>query len=397
MKIQSLIYLSILFILCCKTPDDTEMPTPDPVRISIEDNFILEGDEGNSSIEFTIELTEASAQTISVDYTTEDLSAMVYLDYIPISGQLSFAPGETTKTLTVETITDEWREGNEKFNVKLSNPTNAEIFGGTAIGTIRNDDTNLDKAEDGYITRTSYEGFESVWVDEFDGPEIDLDNWTFEIGNGQEGWGNNELEYYTDRPENASIQDGNLVIHATNVPWVGRQYTSARMITRDKKEFKFGRIDIRAKIPKTQGIWPALWMLGANFGEIGWPQCGEIDIMELVGHFPSIVHGTIHYGDDFPNNSFKGESFSIAPNTFDEEFHVFTLLWDLNRIAWYVDDIVYYEIDPTTLDGKPYPFNQDFFFLFNVAIGGNWPGNPDQTTEFPQEMIVDYIRVFQKN
>lgn len=389
------ILISVLFLWTCQSNDENPI-TEDPVTISIEGNSILEGNTGTKEILFTVKLSEASTETITVNYASEDLSAMANLDYEPVSGQLTFEPGETSKEFAVVSMTDEWREGNERFKVVLSNPVNADIFGGTVISTIRNDDNDLFKDEEGYLSRDSYPGYSLSWADEFEEPQVNLNNWTFEIGNGQNGWGNNELEYYTDRPENAFIEDGKLTIHATNVPWVGRQYTSARMITQGKQEFQFGRIDIRAKLPKTQGIWPALWMLGTNIQEIGWPKCGEIDIMELVGHQASIVHGTIHYGDDWPNNSFKGEPFSITPNTFDEEFHVFSILWEKDRIAWYVDDIVFYEIDPTTLDGKPYPFNETFFFIFNVAIGGNWPGSPDETTVFPQEMIVDYIRIFQK-
>jgi beta-glucanase (GH16 family) len=162
-----------------------------------------------------------------------------------------------------------------------------------------------------------------------------------------------------------------------------------------KKEFKYGRVDIRAALPKGQGIWPALWMLGSNFSDVGWPMCGEIDIMELVGGDgkDNIVHGTTHWDNNGSYANYGG-SYRLPTGIFNDEFHVFTIIWDESKIAWLVDDKQYHSIDisPAALS----EFRQEFFFIFNVAVGGNWPGSPDGTTEFPQRMIVDYVRVFQQ-
>ena len=244
---------------------------------------------------------------------------------------------------------------------------------------------------DGYQGADSYPGMSLVWSDEFEGTTINSSNWTYDLGNS--GWGNNEWQNYTSSPNNSSVADGFLTITARQE---GGGYTSARMKTVDLQEFQFGRIDIRAKLPEGQGIWPALWMLGANFPEGGWPQCGEIDIMELVGHQPSTVHGTAHWGSNFNVHQYTGSSVTLPGGAkFSDAFHLFSVVWEQNSIQWYMDDQLYFSINNTQMNGQPYPFNAPFFFIMNIAVGGNWPGYPDATTQFPQTMMVDYVRVFQ--
>ena len=165
------------------------------------------------------------------------------------------------------------------------------------------------------------------------------------------------------------------------------------MITKDKFSFKYGRVDIRAALPYGQGIWPALWMLGSNFSSVGWPHCGEIDIMEIVGHEPNKLHGTVHWANE--NNvhaEYSGET-TLNSGTFNDKFHVFSIIWNENQIQWLLDDEVYHTVSLSAPALSE--FKEEFFFIFNVAVGGNWPGSPDATTAFPQQMIVDYIRVFQ--
>ena len=250
----------------------------------------------------------------------------------------------------------------------------------------------LDIPSGGYTTPESYAGKTLVWRDEFDGTSLSAD-WTHEIGTGSGGWGNNELQYY--REQNTSVQDGYLVITAKKESFGGQEYTSSRIITSGKRNFKYGRIDIRAALPKGQGIWPALWMLGSNFNTVGWPKCGEIDIMEMVGGDASgrnnTVHGTVHW--DANGYATYTDSYTLNSGIFADEFHVFSIVWDDKSITWYVDDVQYNVIDITPADLDE--FQKDFFFIFNVAVGGNWPGSPDATTVFPQRMIVDYVRVFQ--
>ena len=348
---------------------------------------------------FTINVTGAYEGDIKVDISTQDGSALAGMDYIPQDQTLTITSPATSATVDIPLVTDNLREGIEHFEVLLNNPSNATITEAKARGTIQNDDSVLVETEEGYSTPAEYDFWTTKWADEFNDETINTDNWTFELGNGCGngicGWGNNELQQYSDQPENARIEDGRLVIEAKREGTTS--YTSARMITKDKQELRFGRIDVRAKLPKGQGLWPAIWMLGANIDDVGWPGCGEIDIMELVGHEPHKVHGTVHYGPPSPNNKFTGTSAPAPKGDFSERFHVFTLVWHANQLHWYVDDILYFTIVPEKLGNERYLFNNNFFFILNVAVGGNWPGNPDDTTIFPQRMEVDYIRVFERS
>ncbi len=249
--------------------------------------------------------------------------------------------------------------------------------------------------DQGYTTPLHYDGWELVWHDEFEGNTINSQNWVFEIGDGCPnlcGWGNNELQYY--REQNAWVEDGILTIEARHENFGNRQYTSTRMKTQGKQSFQYGRIDIRALLPAGQGIWPALWMLGNDITSVGWPKCGEIDIMEMVGGNgrENTVHGTLHW--DLNGHVQSGGSYTLPSGTFGDEYHVFSIIWNEHSITWFVNDIQFYQIDITP--SHMTEFHQEFFFIFNVAVGGNWPGNPDATTVFPQQMRVDYVRVFQQ-
>lgn len=237
--------------------------------------------------------------------------------------------------------------------------------------------------------------YKLVWSDEFNYTGLpDSTKWSYDVGGN--GWGNNELQYYTDRTDNAYLTNGNLIIEAKKEAFGGRDYTSARLITKGKKDFTFGRVDIRAKLPKGKGIWPALWMLGKKIDQVNWPNCGEIDIMEVIGSKPNIVNGTVHYGAQGATTSIsKTATYTLPSGDFSDKFNVFSLIWTQDNMEILVNDISYFKTNRTTV-GSIYPFNEPFFMLFNVAVGGNWPGSPDATTVFPQQMIVDYIRVFKK-
>jgi len=246
------------------------------------------------------------------------------------------------------------------------------------------------------------EGWSLVWNDEFNGPGIANTKWEQEVRG--DGCGNNELEYYTDRPGNSFIRDGALVIQAVKETYSGtdgtRQYTSARIKTKNKGDWKYGRFEIRAKLPYGKGIWPAIWMMPTESEYGGWAASGEIDIMELLGHEPKKIYATLHYGGTWPNNTFKGGSYTLSAGTFAEDFHLFTLEWDTLEMRWYVDGAQYYKTrewySGNAPDNPNAPFDREFYFILNVAVGGNWPGNPDASTPFPQEMAVDYVRVFQR-
>jgi beta-glucanase (GH16 family) len=386
--IQFFTLFFVVSITACGSKKD-DVVTPDLPQLSISHQSKLEGNS-TGNFEFTVRLSVASANQASVDYATVDKSAVAGEDYVAASGSLTFAPGETEKSFPVSIVPDTLREGDEEFRVQLSNPVNAVIAVGTALGTIRNDDTFLPGNDDGYASPESYAGYNLVWQDEFEGSEIDPNNWIHETGS--HGWGNNEWQNYTNRPDNSFISNGKLVIEAKKESWGGADYTSARMVTKGLREFKYGRVDIRAKLPIGKGIWPALWMLGNDISTVNWPKCGEIDIMEIIGSEPSTLHGTIHWDNN--GHASYGNSTKLTAGTFADEFHVFSIIWDDQTIKWLLDDVQFNaaDISPAGLS----EFHHPFFFIFNVAVGGNWPGYPDATTVFPQRMWVDYIRVFQK-
>jgi len=258
----------------------------------------------------------------------------------------------------------------------------------------------ITKNDDENDTIPVHDGWELVWNDEFDGDTIDLNKWEYEVN--AQGGGNNELQYYTDRPQNSRVKDGLLTIQALQETFTGpegtREYTSARLRTKNRGDWKYGRFEIKAKLPYGQGLWPAIWMLPTDWVYGGWAASGEIDIMELIGHDPATVYGTLHYGGTYPDNVHTGASYKLSFGNFALDFHVFALEWSATEMRWFVDDSLYQVQTEWYSQGNDYPapFNQRFHLLLNVAVGGNWPGNPDNTTSFPQRMEVDYVRVYQK-
>ena len=234
-----------------------------------------------------------------------------------------------------------------------------------------------------------------VWSDEFDGSSVNSNNWTFETGSG--GWGNQELQNYTNG-NNSEVVDGNLVITARKVndnTTVG-SYTSSRMVTLGKQSFTYGKMEIRAKLPAGRGLWPAIWMLGNDISSIGWPACGEMDIMEYVGYDPDIVHSTVHTTSG-SGGSGSGSSMSLP--TCEEEFHVYGLIWTEEKLVFYVDDIdnVVHTYAPAVKTAENWPFNKPAFFILNIAVGGTWGGLQGiDNSIFPQSMLIDYVRVYQE-
>lgn len=229
-----------------------------------------------------------------------------------------------------------------------------------------------------------------IWEENFNGKQLDETVWNFELGNGCPnncGWGNNEKQLYTNK--NHSLKEGNLII---KIEKEATHYTSTRITTAGKKEFRYGRMEARAKIPIGKGIWPAFWMLGSNIGKVGWPQCGEIDILEYVGREPDMVYTSLHTQDSHGNTiNSKKTSF---PNI-EEGFHVYAIEWTKEKIEFFVDDQLVYTFAPEVKDGNTWPFDQPFFFIVNVAVGGNFGGHDVDNSIFPQEYLIDYIRVYQ--
>jgi beta-glucanase (GH16 family) len=385
----------------CYQDDDGTPPELDLPVITINDITVTEDDQ-DRVLQLEVKLTGNNTTNAIVTFSAIAGTAEETFDYeVLTTGKIQFAPGETLKTIDINIVGDEVREPREAFQVKIYNPLNAKLEQDLATITIEDDDNNtagLQIPTGGYTTPTSYPGYNLVWADEFNGTTLDPTSWTYEIGDGCPnlcGWGNNELQYY--REDNVSLVDGHLVITAKKQTFGGRDYTSSRIVTKGKRQFKFGRVDVRAALPEGKGLWPAIWMLGSNIDAVGWPACGEIDIMELTGDLPNRVLSTVHFGANVSQHQYRSQSLYLNGNdNFQDEFHVFSMIWKADLIEFYVDDVLFYTVTPATVDNAPYPFNKNFFFIMNVAIGGNLPGNPDATTPFPQHMIVDYIRVFQE-
>jgi beta-glucanase (GH16 family) len=382
----------LIFVLIQGCDDNTEIIVP---NLSMGSNEYVEGN-GEGMTPIVLRLSEAVDNDVIFDYVMLDETAKESEDYINQEGTILFEAGVKEKILNIQLVGDNHIELRESFNItftspdKLERPYPFQVF-------IIDDDISYDVLadEEGFYTPTEYPSMTLEWSDEFDGNSLDLSNWTYELGDGCDkgicGWGNEELQEYTDSEDNVFIENGKLVIKATEKTSCGC-YASGRIITQDKQEFTFGRIDIRAKLPEGQGLWPAIWMLGANINEVGWPACGELDIMEYLGHQPHVVHGTIHY-DDNGYKTTKGAYGLDVSESFGDKFHVFSILWDRNKITWLMDYIPYKTVSKDEI-GDAYPFNNPQFFIFNVAVGGRWPGYPDETTSFPQQMEIDYIRIF---
>lgn len=385
----------------CEDDNDGSGPALNLPKLVVSDLTIMEGDE-DQTIQLEVNLTGENTTNAIVSFAAIPGTAESPDDYsLLTTDRLIFAPGETQKTISLKIKADEGKETTESFQIKFYSPLNLSMEKDVIVVTIEDDDDNiagLAIPSGGATSPEQYAGYNLVWQDEFNGEQLNTTDWSYEIGDGCPGncgWGNNELEYY--REENTSIVNGHLVITAKRQNFGSHEYTSSRLVTKGKQQFKFGRIDIRAALPEGKGIWPALWMLGSNIDAVGWPASGEIDIMELTGDVPNRVVGTVHYGANFAQHQFNSVSkFADSGDSYQEKFHVFSINWEDNLIEFMVDGEVYHTVTPDDLNGQPYPFNKHFFFIFNIAVGGNWPGNPDSSTKFPQYMIVDYIRVFQK-
>ena len=235
------------------------------------------------------------------------------------------------------------------------------------------------------------EGYRLVWHDEFDGSAIDRQNWNFNEGGG--GWGNGEAQFYTARPENVRVENGTLIIEARQEKFEGAYYTSARVKTQDLQEFQYGRVEARVKVPAGAGLWPAFWMLGASFDGSNWPDCGEIDIMEYVGREPDLVIGTAHgpgYSGALGLSKWNRQEYNIA-----EAYHTYAIEWQAGQIDWYYDGLKYFTITRSDISDREWVFDQPFFIILNLAVGGTLGGTIGLDTKFPAQLEVDYVRVFQ--
>ena len=232
-----------------------------------------------------------------------------------------------------------------------------------------------------------------VWEDDFNGTSLDANNWSYQIGDG--GWGNNELQYYRDGNNNVTVSGGTLQIIAKEESYMGADYTSARIRTINKGDWTHGKMEGRMKLPVGQGIWPACWMMPTDNVFGGWPNSGEIDIMEYLGHETNKAYGTIHHILN-GSHSYTGDNYVLASGGFNDAFHTFSVEWESGAVRWYIDDVLYHSVTEASLGIDPWVFDENFHFILNMAVGGNWPGSPDGTTVFPQTFEIDYLRVYQQ-
>ncbi len=380
---KCLLVSGLIFLISCSKPNPPILPV-------VSGNGVSQNrTTGTSTIEFVISLDKNPSADVSFQYATLPGTAEADKDFSPVSGMLTIPAGSQTGSIKVTITGDSTRKANQDFSIELSDPKNCTLQTNHIAATIVNGDGLYFPVDNtGYATPNQYNGYTLVWSDEFSGKSINQNYWSFESGNNN-GWGNHELEYYTGRTQNAFVSQGNLIIEARAETFASYNFTSARMLTKAKKSFKYGRVDIRAKLPQGKGIWPALWMLGDNIGAVGWPTCGEIDMMELLGQEPNKMYGTLHWG---PSHQSYGTSKTLTGGNFATSFHVYSMVWTQSSIELLVDDVSYFLMDTSNAN---LPFNLNFFFIFNIAVGGDWPGAPDSTTPFPQRMVVDYVRVFQ--
>lgn len=370
MKTFPLLSLAVLMLFVSCDEDNPAINPEDPSNLELE---IVVSEDGSGLVEINANADNAVEYEIDLGESEVD-------NVLNSSGYLAYK-----YDLTGVYLVEVKAYGSNGRFLRKSQEINVQV--GESTGPI--------DGEDGYITPLSYDGMTLIWQDEFNGSALNEGDWNYEIGTGSNGWGNNELQYY--RKENTSVSDGFLTIEAKQQSFEGRSYTSSRLTTQNKFDFKYGRVDIRAVLPMGQGIWPALWMLGDNFSSVGWPSCGEVDIMEMIGGGEGkddTTHGTIHWDNNGSYANFGGSK-RLVNGIFNEKFYVFTIIWDATKITWFLNDEQFHVVDITP--GNLSEFQNEFFFIFNVAVGGNWPGSPNSSTSFPQKMVVDYVRVFQDN
>jgi len=383
-----ILVFSVLMIATASCSSDEPAGTS---TFGLETEIIYEG-SATSERQVLIKREGSTGSVVKFDYQISHVSTEEGIDLKAASGSVEFQKGVTEVEIPVLVTGDSYHEIIELFKLVLTNANSTyeyEII-------ILDDDIMMAPLSDndGFYTPAEYNSMRKVWSDEFDGQTLDAKYWTNDVGNGCPNlcqWGNQELQLYGVQSDVMEVNNGKLTIRAIND---NGTYRSARIKTKDKVELTYGRIDIRAKLPRGKGIWPALWALGSNIDTNPWPGCGEIDLMELIGSQPSTVHGTVHY-QDFASKAYRtsGGSTQLNGEEFSQKFHVFTTIWDRNRIEWYLDNKLYNTFSYPNETGNT--FRLPYYFLMNVAVGGRWPGSPDNTTVFPQEMIVDYIRVFQ--
>ena len=388
LNLLKLFFLSLLMASCHTGGNEENTPT---VKMKLRNDY--EGTGQNKILDVTVVLSSPATVPVTVTYSTVDSTAKGGMDFIPIThGTLVFNPGETSKKINIELVSDSIMEFTESFKLMITNVENAKLAGPILSITIYDDDlTRPTLLEDGYITPKSYPGMKLRFADEFNDSIINYFTWNYETGEGP--WGVGQLQEFTDKSENLSVKNGKLRITAINN---NGHFTSGRINTVNTNSVHFGVIDIRAKLPSGRGIFPSIWLLNTDYNGSNWPKCGEIDIAALNGNIPSQIIGIAYYSASGPRNKEGFYSLPDYTNSFSDQFHIFTIIWQNDRIEWFVDYKKYMEIVQDDV-GNDWPFNSSFYFYLDLVVGGTLVGDPDNTTVFPQTMEVDYIRAFFPN
>ncbi len=397
-KLLPLLIVFVSFISCHKRELPHPLPEFNKAFFSFSNVVISEGDA--VILEIQIKLTGKHEKAISIPYYSLDSTALSGFDYKNVSGSLNFSGDDSLQyqSLFIEVMDDDRFEEMEFFKIAFDLDTSQVDFDSNQLlVTIIDDDYEYtDNDYPGYVTKLHQEdqGWELMWKDEFGGNELNEDYWWLpDSGN----WYNEELQYY--RPQNASVSEGQLTITADEENYNNHDYVSARMNSRNRVYFKYGKIEFRVKLPYGQGLWPALWLQGNELYDLGWPKRGEIDVMELRGHTPNTVSSTIHYADLSGDHQYPtSKKYTLDNGDFSDEYHVISMIWDEYKIKFYVDDVLFNTIFHNNINfyNNQNPFRESFYIIMNVAVGGNFGGDPDASTEWPQTMQVDYVRVYKK-
>ncbi len=398
MKISILIMLLLIFgvFSCDKTEMRTPIVTVEKPVFSINDTSIIEGD--NKYFEIKVKLSGKHPNSILIPYYTLSGLAEPFSDYEPIDGILEFVGTDSleAQSIFIEIKDDDIFEENEDFKIVFTIDSSVIAADTILSVSIIDDDIEFtDNDYPGYVTKLHQEGWTLILNDEFSGNKLNKNHWYVQ---DRGNWYNEEVQYYS--PQNLKIENGLLTFIAKKENYKGSSYTSARINSRDKMVFKYGKIEFRAKLPYSKGLWPALWLQGNELYQLGWPKRGEIDIMELKGHIPNTISSTIHYADLSGNHKYPtSKKYTLPKGEFKDEFHVFTMKWDEYKLKFYVDDKLYNTIFHNNFHyyNNKNPFKYPFYVIMNVAVGGNFGGDPDATTVWPQTMDIDYVRIYKEN
>ncbi len=385
-KSCTLLLLGIFCILASCSKNDNGNLTP-TVKLLPRNDY--EGTGENKMLDVTVTLSPAADVPVTITYSTVDSTAVGNKDFIPITdATLVFQPGETSKTIQVEIISDSVIEFTEAFKIQINSVQNAEGSGLSLPITIYDDDSlDITQVADGFISPDSYRNMYLFYDDEFNDSSVNINKWSYDVGEGI--WAD-QWQEYTSNPDNIRESGGLLKITARNN---SGHYTSGRINSASTHPFKYGLVEIRAKFPKGTGLWPSVWLLGSSYNGTNWPLCGEMDIATLKGQVPGQMIGSAFYDITDP---VRKDGFYTLPGygeTFADEFHVFSILWQQDKIDWYVDNKKYLELNKSEL-GSGWPFNDYFGLYISFAVGGSFVGPPNDSTVFPQTFELDYVRGF---